>query len=359
MIAAKPTRSPRRLPPTSSPTFASSDISFLADASSHRAHAKRPQPTSSYGGSPREWRDFQRSLDSRRLYPIRAEPAKLPPQTPASPHSHTSPWATRGYTQNSVATLLFPAEAQRVEAAIVMGSRSPHRPQTTFTQHPQHPQQLPQQLPPPHPSVAAKPQTAQPQFARPPGAVALLDSSTFSEPSGRAQALRLATSLASEVGPHFTPGLPPALTPHAESVLAIPTDQSAADLVRNHQELLALSDADVVPHLGALDRAASDLVRQVGGHCAEQAIVVEYLRRHHVAAAGAARTLLARLQHAVGMYEELRQAMDGSLLQRFQDSLGDAFTAINDSNAPGVAPAQAPRGTTASAVSYAAPPDLA
>ena len=58
---------------------------------------------------------------------------------------------------------------------------------------------------------------------------------------------------------------------------------------------------------------------------------------------------------------ELRQAMDGSLLQRFQDSLGDAFTAINDSNAPGVVPAQpqAPRGTTASAVSYAAPPELA
>jgi hypothetical protein len=27
------------------------------------------------------------------------------------------------------------------------------------------------------------------------------------------------------------------------------------------------------------------------------------------------------------MYEELRQAMDGSLLQRFQDSLGDAFAA--------------------------------
>ena len=43
------------------------------------------------------------------------------------------------------------------------------------------------------------------------------------------------------------------------------------------------------------------------------------------AAASTARLLLHRLQHAVSMYEELRNAMDGAMLARFEESLGDAF----------------------------------
>ena len=155
-----------------------------------------------------------------------------------------------------------------------------------------------------------------------------------SEPSGRAQAVRLANSLAAEVGPcQIDPSapdgaVPAALSERAAAAINVPTDLEATSLVHNHAELLALTELDVVPDLDPLDRAAQQLVNQVGGHCAEQAILVEYLRRHHLAAAGTARALLKRLQHAIGMYEELRQAMDGSLLQKFQDSLGDAFVAL-------------------------------
>ena len=75
--------------------------------------------------------------------------------------------------------------------------------------------------------------------------------------------------------------------------------------------------------------ASSCHTRQVSGQCVEHGVVLEYLRRHHLAAASTARLLLHRLQHAVSMYEELRNAMDGAMLARFEESLGDAFAALH------------------------------
>ena len=201
----------------------------------------------------------------------------------------------------------------------------------------QHPQ-------PPPTAQSAPPPTANPfEWARPPTGVDLHSAQPgFNEPSGRAQALRLASLLAAEVGAQPGPGLPPALTPRAAAALSLApapgSDRpSAAALVASHQELLALDETDVVPHINSLDRASSELIKQVGGHCAEQAILIEYFRRHHLAAVGTARALLLRLQHTVGMYEELREAMDGSLLQKFQDSLGDAFAALRVEDPLGLA----------------------
>lgn len=240
----------------------------------------------------------------------------------------------RGFTQNSVANLLFPTEAQQV-VDIVAAVTAPRVPATArgSQRRPSPPSRAMTAAAPPLPP----PRLPDDEFLRPPpGAVDVLDASTFNDLSGRAQALHLAKMLVDEVGPYVldpdAPGsaVPAALSERAASAIPVPTDLAANSLVHNHAELLALTEQDVVPHLGALDRAAQDLVKQVGGHCAEQAILVEYLRRHQLAAAGTARALLQRLQHAIGMYEELRQAMDGSLLQKFQDSLGDAFAALQE-----------------------------
>ena len=75
-----------------------------------------------------------------------------------------------------------------------------------------------------------------------------------------------------------------------------------------------------------------------------------------MAAALTARALLQRLQMTVGLYEELRQAMDGSLLQRFQDSLGDAFAALKVEETAGSSGAAGRRGSTSSRRGGATPP---
>ena len=302
----------------------SHDVSFLADDAAYRRHGGQPAPPEPiYAGTQQEWKNFKKHLESRRAVNVRAAPAKLPTPMPGggmrtprnesrdSPShqasSASSSWANKGFTQNQVAALLFPAEARQVEAAISSGGVA-------------HPLSPP---PPPQPGPGQ-------MFAKPLSTVEVLEHTGHgqAEPSGRAQALRLAMSLSQSVGTQSTPGLPPALTPRAATALSAPTDPASASIVAAHQAILALAPTDVAPHQAELDRACGELVRQVGGHCAEQAILIEYLRRHHIAAAQTARLLLQRLQLTVGMYEELRQAMDGSLLQRFQDSLGDAFAAM-------------------------------
>ena len=316
----------------------SRDISFLEDSAAYRRHGGAPAaPPSLYAGTASEWHNFKRGLDAKKLVPVRATlspthkgPApRRPPlsgghgldggeyatrqlggpsagPSPLPPPLPQQQWSNKGSTQNHVAALLFPSEARQIESAIGAGSGSG-------------------MALPPHDPVGASMPSA---FQRPLNAVEVFEATSAAEPSGRAEALRLATSLAREVGAQYTPGLPPALTPRAAGALSAPTDPASASIVGTHQAILALSPLEVVPNQAELDVAAKQLVRQVGGHCTEQAILIEYLRRHHMAAAQTARALLQRLQLTVGMYEELRQAMDGSLLQRFQDSLGDAFAAL-------------------------------
>ena len=353
------TRTPRRLHGISQP---SADISFLADAVSHKSHGGHPPlRPSTWGGTQNEWSSFQRSLDAKRLAPVHAKPAMSAPyaeRPPPATSPATSPWASRGFAQTSVASLLFPAEAQQVED-IVAGLTAPRAPPATATGSPRRAPSramtpnAPPLKPPSSPRTPARdPVRLQPE---------MLDMSARSEPSGRAQAVRLATALAAEVGPCLVdPGapdgaVPAALSDRAAAAISVPTDPGS--LVHNHAELLALTEIDIVPHLDALDRAAQQLVNQVGGHCSEQAILVEYLRRHQLAAAGTARALLQRLQHTVNMYEELRQAMDGSLLQKFQDSLGDAFAAVAMTQQPPAA--RPPRTPSPSRSAGTAPAPLA
>ena len=244
-----------QLPPTA-------DASYLADGISHRPRGGRPRaPAPVYGGTHDDWRNFKRSLEGRRLMPIQAAPAAMPvppPSATATP-SGRSPWRRRGFTQASVAGLLFdPAEASQIEAA--WGGAATHSPRRTPT------------LPPP-------PLPGQPYASRP-NTVELLDPTTFAEPSGRARALQLARSLAQDVGTLSTPGnLPAALTPRAARALTSGGGggggTSADATVEQHELILALEHADVVPQMRAIDESVTALVGQVGSHCTEQALLLE------------------------------------------------------------------------------------
>ena len=106
-------------------------------------------------------------------------------------------------------------------------------------------------------------------------------------------------------------------------------------------------------------------------HCSEQALLVEYMRRPQLAAGQTARALLTRLQQTVEMYEQLRHAVDESLMQvwsstvcamesspslcltsplppqpsrptaqRFTDSVGDALGALSTGAPAAAAPAE-------------------
>ena len=261
----------------------------------------------------------------------------LPPQDalrpPGSPQGNPSPWRHR-FTQSAVASELFPDAGEAIHKSVeAAGLERP-------------------------PSVR-DPLPGE-RFSRPLTAVQLLGDPSTPEPAGRSRALRLAQALRREVGVHeHAHLLPPALTPRAAAALA-PPESSTEAIVASHQAILALDGAEVAPHLDAIDRGYTELMRQVSGHCVEQAVIVEYLRRHHLAAAKTAQALLGRLQQQVEMYEELRAAMDGSLLQRFQDSLGDAFAAAlaqpsadqSSSAPPGVSP------LGAAAAAAIAPPSL-
>lgn len=346
-------RSPRKLPTVLGRT-ASSDISFLADNAASLRNSTRSAASpssgrspSQYAGTQSEWTSFRRGLDGRRAVPVRARPAATTVALPALANipaiggvGNDSPRVLgRSLVQGSerdlalspaVDALLFGDDARQVSTAIEGLARSAPRRDAV-------------------PLAAGVTKVASPQdmdvYSRPApnGVQEMINASTLSMPSGRMQAHRLASSLAREVGPHVAHDPPPSLTPRALAALSAPTDPSSAVLIANHQEILRLGAADVAPHQDVLNQAAVELTRQVGSHCTEQATILEYLRRHHAAVANTSRALLLRLQLTIGMYEELRQAMDGSLLQRFQDSLGDAFAALGDklqdtSGAPGEAP---------------------
>ena len=346
-----PPHSGRRAKPSAPPLGmkASNDVSFLADDAVFKRHGGvRPPPPPVYAGTEQEWQTFKKEVSGRRAIPVRATPAKVPPpvpglRTPRSPgvrlgletaasgalsgraqHDQSTGLTSKALSQNAVAALLFPSEAGKVEAAIAgaagVEGRSPSPP------------------PPPQPAPG------QP-FGKPLNFVEVQQQSGQgqSEPSGRAQALRLASTLAQSVGAQSTPGLPPALTPGASAALSAPTDPASASIVATHNAILALAPSEVAPHQAQLDHVYGELIRRVVSDCTEQAVLIEYLRRHHMAAAQTARLLLQRLQLTVGMYEELRQAMDGSLLQRFQDSLGDAFAALKVEEAAGAGFGGSPR----------------
>lgn len=128
-----------------------------------------------------------------------------------------------------------------------------------------------------------------------------------------------------------------------------------ASVLQSHEAILQLEAHDVAPQVEALDGGYKELIRQVGSHCTEHAMILEYLRRQHLATAACARALLGRLQYAVGQYEELREAMDGSMLRRFEDSLVDALAAaLPPANAAPV-PKDPPAPETAPKAPIAAP----
>jgi len=139
-----------------------------------------------------------------------------------------------------------------------------------------------------------------------------------------------------------------ALSARGAAALRMPTNYTElASVLQSHEAILQLEAHDVAPQVEALDGGYKELIRQVGSHCTEHAMILEYLRRQHLATAACARALLGRLQHAVGQFEELREAMDGSMLRRFEDSLVDALAAaLPPANAAPV-PKHAPAPETA------------
>lgn len=221
-------------------------------------------------------------------------------------------WNGPDVLQQSVGVMLFQQEGQSVASAIESLAMAP----PLAAGGPQAPLPISSAMP-----------TSQPN-----GIKEMMASRAFANPSGRAHALQLATSLARDVGPHDAHGdVPPSLSSRGMAALSAPTDpSSAAALIAHHQDIFRLSPTDIAPHHEALNQATIELTRQVGAHCTEHAMILEYLRRHHSAVANTSRALLLRLQLTIGMYEELRKATDASLLQRFQDSLGDAFAAIGE-----------------------------
>ena len=147
-----------------------------------------------------------------------------------------------------------------------------------------------------------------------------------------------------------------ALSARGAAALRVPTNYTElASVLQSHEAILQLEAHDVAPQVEALDGGYKELIRQVGSHCTEHAMILEYLRRQHLATAACARALLGRLQYAVGQYEELREAMDGSMLRRFEDSLVDALAAaLPPANAAPV-PKDPPAPETAPKAPIAAP----
>ena len=88
--------------------------------------------------------------------------------------------------------------------------------------------------------------------------------SSFPEPSGRAQALRLASQISRQLPTPESDELPPALSSRAWAALRTPADPAAAGVIAAHQDLLALRPEEIVPQLPALDHAYRELGRQVG-----------------------------------------------------------------------------------------------
>ena len=214
-------------------------------------------------------------------------------------------WTTRGYTHNEVASMLFPD--QRDQLAVHEAVRPRSRASAAGRRTCQAKQ----------PSLSTEP------FSRPLTSMDLYGASAEPQVSGRARALELATQLAREAGPRA--GLS-ALSVRGAAALAVLPDVSREETVLSgHAALRALEAEDVAPNIEALDAGYRELTRQVGSHCTEHAMILEYLRRQHLATAACARALLGRLQLSVGLYDELRESMDGSMLQRFEESLSEAL----------------------------------
>ena len=344
------------------------DVSYLADSPDHRPGGgwNRP-PLPDWEGSQDDFQRFKRSIEAKRT--VKDLPPQPPPPStrfdslaiPTRPSTRATtavsqgaadvpiaepmvetPWTARGYTQNEVAMMLFPGDRTI--------SSLGHAPRASAAGGAHKAPPAPTPAPP------------QP-FARPLTAIDLYGPGCEPQPSGRARALTLATRLARDAGPHGQAGpngapMLAALSERAAAALRVPTDAGDEEsLLQSHAAIRQLETSEVAPHVEALDAGYRELSRQVGSHCTEQAMIIEYLRRQHLSTAACARALLGRLQHAVGLYEELREAMDGSLLQRFEDSLGDALRASMEvPSAPaGMAAALAPVDAPAAAALAAAP----
>ena len=285
-------RSPLAMPGAAG-SVRTKDISFLADDAA--GHARRVD----------EWRTFRKQLDGRRQVPARAAPPQA--RAPVPGGSSSSPWAREGYTQASVAATLFGT----AHARDVLGTEV-HRP------------------PAPASAASGVPKPGQKYVGVPSSVELFEDASSSPEPAGRAQALQLATALARDAGaaPNPSDGPHAAWSVSERAAAALSAKVVPENVGAAHAAILELNPSDVVPQLELIDSGAVELVRQVSAQCTEQALLLEYIRRHQVESARTARALLCRLQETVAMYEELRRAVDDSMLQRFTDSLGDAFEAL-------------------------------
>ena len=88
-----------------------------------------------------------------------------------------------------------------------------------------------------------------------------------------------------------------------------------------------------------VDACWRELGGQLAPHCAEHALIVEFLRRHHAVVAESSRALLRLLQTALRENAALASRTDESLLGTFQAYV-DAALAEALRNAPaGAAPA--------------------
>ena len=119
--------------------------------------------------------------------------------------------------------------------------------------------------------------------------------------------------------------------------------------------LLALPEGALLAGADGVDACWRELGGQLAPHCAEHALIVEFLRRHHAVVAESSRALLRLLQTALRENAALASRTDESLLGTFQAYV-DAALAEALRNAPaGAAPAA--RAVAASAaVSEAALP---
>ena len=173
------------------------------------------------------------------------------------------------------------------------------------------------------------------------GGVDILEVAGGVEPSGRQVAVKIATQLAERCG--AAPDLPGerAASPAENSALGLlaRAREPALHEAQMQSALIGLRQSALFPHYDAVDSAMHEVAKLSASHCVEEGLLIEYMRRHYAGAVNTSHELLRVLQTVLTMYERLREVTDERLLERFQQSVGDALSAINLPPAAGEGPA--------------------
>ena len=106
--------------------------------------------------------------------------------------------------------------------------------------------------------------------------------------------------------------------------------------------LLALPEGALLAGADGVDACWRELGGQLAPHCAEHALIVEFLRRHHAVVAESSRALLRLLQTALRENAALASRTDESLLGTFQAYVDAALAETAEMLPPGGA--RRPRG---------------